>query len=351
MGKMINSVLIIIFILIIVLTAKCEAEFHIKFQFDTTNEFTIDEVYKVIYYKNHKLSIGKKRIKFNPGELNQLIYNVNGPSVPLIYLEDRLKYFYVQQAVFEVSEEKLRRLFIRRIIFDKIIKNFEIGFTEGIIATEHINPLYYLPYPYLPHYIYKKMSGLNNKYDKHDDFYAEVDMTYETDNIKLYGEIMVDEYPSQPGSTNPDKRGHLVGFKIPVYNNYFINLEYSNVFAGVYEHRIEENEYTFNGENIGHSFGADLDEYDLKIGYEDNLRSYGIIYSKIRKGLNDTDVKGNIGQDGILLKEIIEQYDSYNIYLKGFDRENYWSTELSILNNIIKHETSLDIVFTYGIVF
>ena len=342
---MINNIFIILFILIIVLTAKSEAQIHIKIQFDTSNEFTIDEVYKDFYFKNHKMSIGKKRIKFNPGEINQLIYNVNGPSVPVIYLEDRLKYFYVQQAVFEVSEEKTRRLFMRRITFDKIIKNFEIGFTEGIIATEHINPVYYLPYPYVPAYLYKKMSGLNNKYDKDDDFYAEVDMTYETDNIKLYGEILVDEYPSQSGATNPDKRGHLLGCKVPIYNNYFINLEYSNVFAGVYEHRIEENEYTFDGKYLGHSFGADLEEYDLKIGYEDKNKSISFIYRNIKKGTNNRNVKSSVGIDGVLLKELKEIIESYNFYylIQIKNSNSKYGIEIKNENYLIANKSTFNI--------
>ena len=306
--------IIIIFIIIFILTISSinsQAKSVIKFQYDNINNFSIDELYTNFKIDKHKLSIGKKHLKLNPGKINQLIINQNGPSVPLIYLEDDLKYFDVQQAVLFITEDKKRRLFLRRLSFDKIIKNFEIGFTEAIMASEYINFFYYFPYPYVPAYLYKKLSGLNNIYDQHDDVYAGIDLNYKYRKIELYAELMVDEYPSHPGAANPNKRGHLIGFKLPFHNNYYINLEYSNVFAGVYEHRYEENDYTYLEENIGHTFGADVVEYDLRIGYKNDNINYNLTYSNIKKG-------PNIGEDGILLREVIEK-----INIISFNHEYY----------------------------
>ena len=134
-----------------------------------------------------------------------------------------------------------------------LIPNATIGLSESMMASKVINPAYYLPVPFWPYYLTAKLSGINNKHNQHEDKYIGIDFTYTFDNnTKLYGELLVDEYPQHSWANNPDKRAHILGLSYPYSKSINLRAEYSNVFNNVYQHRYSENKYKHDDNMIGH---------------------------------------------------------------------------------------------------
>ena len=342
-------ILILIITSFIIFNSKVLADNYITLNYNTDKGINLDELYLEKTIKDYNLQIGKKHINLKDGDFLRLLINDQAPSLPMIYFNKKYKYFTGETAISFISESVNRKLFIHRLTNKTLIKDFQIGISEAVIVHENINPFYYIPQPYIPYYLIKKISGIYDQYNYYDDSYIGIDFIYDNNNFMAYGELLVDEYPYQDFATNPDKRAHLVGLKIPIKNKYWFNIEYSNVYAGVYEHRFKENNYKYFDEYLGHRYGPDTVEYNMEFGIVQNQYKYIFSFANIKNGPNDMNGVKNVGDGGILLNEVVSEINEYSIKYQLNKDKQYYEFELKYIDNIYtdNNEFKFDIKAKY----
>lgn len=331
-------IVILLIIPLIFTASKAASKNYVAVSYKTDQGIDLDEFYIKRNFKNYNIFLGKKHINFKNSDFLRLIVNKNGPSFPMIYFNKKYKYFTGETAVIFAGESVDRRLFIHRLTNSNLINNLQIGISESVIAHNKINPFYYTPTPYIPYYLIKKIAGLDNEYNYYDDSYIGIDFKYENNKLTFYGELLVDEYPYQDFATNPDKRAHLIGLKLPFRKSYWLNIEYSNVYAGVYQHRFDENEYKYLNEYIGHRYGPDTKEYYIETGVDRKEHKYIIYFANIKKGANELDGSTNVGDGGILLKELKTEFNEYGIKYQLNKKNLFYEMEFKYINNLTQNK-------------
>jgi len=271
----------------------------------------LDELYLTGDILGGKLTLGRKYVRSGPGNFSQLMLSDQGTPLNLIMHEGQFTFKDIvsdyRMMIAYLDEDSNKQFFHHRVSNDSLIEGLEIGVSEAMVASENINPAYYLPIPYLPYYLTAYISGLYNNYNSHDDKYLGIDFTYGFDNdIKVYGELLVDEYAQVSYASNPDKRAHLIGIYYPYDEKTELRVEYSNVFNYVYLHRYPQNSYTYKDIYLGHWLGHDGDVVDLELARrldEDSTVKLGLRY--LRRGIGDMETDyGADHQEKKFLSEI-----------------------------------------------
>lgn len=147
--------------------------------------------------------------------------------------------FKVFQMTAFLEKENNRQLFIHRLSTASIFPGLEVGASEAMMVSEIIHPLYYLPLSFWPYYLSTKIIGMDSIYNDYTDHYIGLDFYYTFPNsdmrhthaslmleldfsytfpnrARIYGELLVDEYPFRWWHKNPDKRAHLLGVYYPL---------------------------------------------------------------------------------------------------------------------------------------
>ena len=316
------------------INVRTGAENYVTITYDTEQGIKLDELYTKIVKNDYNIYLGKKHIELANGSQIKLLANKDGPAIPMFYYNKEHKYFTGEAGLLFLGGSSNRYMFIHRLTNNTLIPNLQIGISESAIAHNKINPLYYIPQYYVPYYAIKKLFGLKNDYNYYEDSYIGIDLKYDSDNFTVYGELLVDEYPYQEFATNPDKRAHLMGIEVPIKDSYWVGLEYSNVYAGVYEHRFAENRYEYLGEYIGHTYGPDTVEYQLELGINKKNKKYIFSFANIKNGPNDLDAAPNVGDGGILLKEIESELNEYSFKYQLDQDEKYYEIKLKYIDNL-----------------
>lgn len=214
--------------------------------------------------------IGRQKAKIGPGYFAQLILSDNSFPLDMVYHKNKYTlengYMEGEQLIAFLNSNINRQLFIHRISTDILYPGLEVGLSESLMVFNKIHPSYYIPLPYWPYYLSKKMFAIHNEYDWYGDNYIGIDFKYRFDNnAKIYGEILVDEFPMASSHSHPDKRAHLIGIYYPINNNIVLRSEFSNVHSYTYTHRYSENNYVYQEKPIGHWLGSDGDVFDIEI--------------------------------------------------------------------------------------
>lgn len=239
-----------------------------------------------------KFIVGRNSMKMGPGYFSQLMLSDNSYAMDMIYHEKDYNLFgfpYEGEQLIAFLDNDIndsKRLFIHRVSNDTIIPGMEIALSEALMAYKEVNPLYYFPLPYWPYYLTKKLSGIGDEYDLYNDNYIGLDFTYRFNNgAKIYGEMLVDEYPMLSTHKHPDKRANLLGIYYPIKEDLELRTEYSNVYSYTYLFRYPEGNYTYLGKSIGHWLGSDGDVFDIEVKktFDDDLSTY-LGYRYIRHG-------------------------------------------------------------------
>lgn len=203
-----------------------------------------------------------------PGYFSQLILCENALPMDMVYHKHSYNIFNQpfqgEQFVAFLDNDINRRLFAHQMSNDTIIEGLEVGISEAVIAHQHVNKGYYLPLPFWPYYLSKKIQGIGVEEDRYADHYIGIDLTYHFNNdVLVYGQVLVDEFPMSSIYNNPKKVANLIGAEYPIDNIYTLRSEFSNVFSYVYVHRYVENNYVYKGRPIGHWLGSDGDVFDI----------------------------------------------------------------------------------------
>lgn len=313
---------------------RTRAESYVTLKYETKEGLSLEELYTKIFKNDYYIYLGQKHIELVNGSQIKLLANKNGPSTTMFYYNKEHKYFTGEAGLIFLGENNSRYMFIHRLTNNSLIPNLQIGISESAIAHNKINPLYYIPQYYVPYYAIKKLFGLKNEYNYYEDSYIGIDLKYNNDDFTVYGELLVDEYPYQDFATNPDKRAHLVGIKVPIKDRYWVGLEYSNVYAGVYEHRLEKNRYEYLGKYIGHQYGPDTVQYQIKFGINRKNKKYIFNFANIKNGPNNINAAPNVGDGGILLKSIESEINEYSLKYQLDKDEKYYEIKLEYIENL-----------------
>ena len=255
----------------------------------------LPEFYFTFELFDSQITVGKKYVKLGPGYFSQLMLSDLGTPLNMLSWEgdftwsgEEIEYFHM---IAYLDEGVNKQLFVHRLSNNTLFENIEIGVSEAVMASRVIHPAYYNPLPFWPYYLTTKLIGLDSEYNNHEDKYLGIDFNYHLDNgARLYGELLVDEYPMRIEDGNPDKRAHLIGYYYPYHEKTELRAEYSNVFNSVYVHRYPENTYTYNGKLLGHWLGNDGDVLDLELSHKlDAKQAYSIGIRGQRKGIGSLD--------------------------------------------------------------
>lgn len=293
------------------------------------NDFLyLDELSINIPFKKRNIIIGKHKISMGPGHFSQLMLSNNCP-LSMIYYENDFIFFDLSLKghvlVADIDSKINKKLFLHRVSFDSLFPGLHVALSESMMVHKMIHPAYYIPLPYWPYYLTAKLLGIYSEYNHYEDKYFGIDFTYNFDHeYKVYGELLVDEFPQISSANNPYKLASLIGFNYINSNDLIVRAEYSNVFNYVYVHRFPDNVYKHEDKPIGHWLGPDSDVFDIELERaftSGNL--YRIGFRHIRKGIGDFDK--DYGSDH-LEKMFMSEVTKREMLLRlGYEKDLYKS--------------------------
>ncbi|MFW6016633.1 MAG: hypothetical protein ACOCRK_09355, partial [bacterium] len=234
---------IIISLIIVPVTFAKEEDVYIDLGIDTVinydgtinYDFTVTDLNINLDSNYGYFVFGRNSMEMGPGYFSQLMISDDTYPMEMIYHEHEYSFFGVplqgEQLIAFIDSDEQKKLFAHRVSNDTLIPNLEVGISESLIAYKEIHPLYYIPLPFCPYYLSKKIIGVGieqNKYDRYNDNYIGLDFTYHFPNeAKVYGELLVDEYPMLPTHNHPRKTASLIGVYYPIYDDLELRSEYS----------------------------------------------------------------------------------------------------------------------------
>lgn len=134
----------------------------------------------------------------------------------------------------------------------------KLGFSEVVVCADSLYFQYFIPL--IPYYLVQY-----NSY-RDDNILWAIDATLLFKGIKLYGELLIDDYMYEP-TPGPDKLGFNIGTEFAHSSGIGGFLEYTFIDKWTYTHKRPENAYTKDGRVIGYSIGSDADLLKLGLHY------------------------------------------------------------------------------------
>ena len=134
----------------------------------------------------------------------------------------------------------------------------QIGFSETVLyAARNPEPTYLNPL--IPYYAAQHLRGVE------DNILWNFELeTVPVSGIKLYGELLMDDYQYEHDPPAPNKLGYLAGiylvnpFGLP---NLDLKGEYARINRWVYTHIDSNNTYVYGRHLLGHWLGPDADDF------------------------------------------------------------------------------------------
>lgn len=188
-----------------------------------------------------------------------------------------------------------------------------LGFGEAIVASQPFpGDLYYYSLPVLPYYLAKYFPGIATSIDN-AIFYG--DGTLQLPRLKLYGELLVNEFPMAPTETNPKLYAITLGLESEtLIAGWDLLVELCHVSDQAYSNGLPQNIFAYGNQSLGHVLGDDLTAGDVRFSKHlpkfDAEARIGVFYQI----LGNTDVAPWIGQVPPVTPE-----KTYGIKL-GFDK-------------------------------
>ncbi|MCX7995197.1 MAG: hypothetical protein N3A65_05460 [candidate division WOR-3 bacterium] len=245
----------------------------IRFHFSSDLDYTGPKPWKDIVqaYLNEgfiKLSdlkitfvMGRRNLLLGPGDEHSLLLSPAKEGYDGFLFLYQGKYYNFQSTFSVLDARKMRFISTHRIGMD--LNRLQIGFSESILWTEEIEPLYLnflLPY-------YLSQWGM----DRNDNIMWCFDGLLNFFNTTIYGEFLIDDYQfSEPpaGYTEyPHKLAFQFGLKKILFEKLFFKFNYTFVDKWVYTHELRKNTYENDSLCLGFTLGNDVDRLTLMIRF------------------------------------------------------------------------------------
>jgi hypothetical protein len=138
-----------------------------------------------------------------------------------------------------------------------------IGVGEAVVFVSPFDgDILYTTLPVLPYYFAKYMPGIKTSIDN-SLFYG--DGTLELPGATFYGELLVNEFPMNPGHGSPKLFAVTLGAEtdslIPGWN---FMAEYTYITDRAYSNKVKDAAYSVGDRSLGHPLGDDLMGVDLQ---------------------------------------------------------------------------------------
>lgn len=201
---------------------------------------------------------GRQQIHWGPGEFGQMVL---GPTIGLDALSFSASYygFTWRQFWADLDGPSDRRLFGHRLEYAG--GDLTIGLTETMVLVGDIPKAFYLPAPW-PYLLTQWFLLVDDEMDNTTaNGVLGADICWHPfDQMDIYAEIVIDDYPTLPPATAPARAGGLVGL---AYRNYpnegELRIEYSRLNKFTYCHFTDQTDYVYHGAPLGHWIGPDAD--------------------------------------------------------------------------------------------
>ena len=206
-----------------------------------------------------QIQIGRDRKWWGPGRFGTLFLSTNAPPIDLLQLSSRIWRFHAGAFTALLSPDEGRFLSIHRLGFH-LSKRTTLGVAEGVFYNRRLPELGYLN-PILPYY------ATQRNVDKDDNIFWHLDFsTLPKDGIKVYGELLIDDFQYSERDSFPDKLGGLIGFQWfnPLgIRDTDLQGEVGRIQKWVYTHRKSDNSYLHEEELLGDGIGPDAERIHL----------------------------------------------------------------------------------------
>lgn len=261
-------------------------------------------------WNSHTGKIGYFRPRWGSGHFNSIMLTGNAPALPGLYYSGSL--LGVDYEKFAVNLGKGRGDFFGHRLQRELWPGVKLGLKETVIYSDTF-PGYWLNYvPFYPHYLLKYIPAFASS--AIDNMNVGLDCTIDYwDNLILYGDLHVTEWPLLPESKQPPTYGLQGGlyYEIPGYNHLDVKLEYQRLMNYLYSARVTEQYYQYQGYSLGSDLGPDSEQIKTEINYrlDDDLTITGGL-KFTRKG------EGEIGDYWSDTEEARE-----NLFLSGIVEE------------------------------
>lgn len=207
-----------------------------------------------------RMEVGRDNQWWGPGRKGTLIVS-NNSHFDMISISGKFNRFRGYFFASVIDNVKQKYISGHRIVLEVPLRT-QVGISEVVVYQGrnpepiYLNPL--IPYYLAQHNLFSDDNILWSVDFSSIPFYG----------LKLYGEILIDDYQYEQNPPAPNKLGYLGGlyFIDPLYvNGLDFRIEYTRINRWVYSHRESSNVYINEGKYIGHWLGPDSDLLFFKI--------------------------------------------------------------------------------------
>jgi hypothetical protein len=286
-----------------------------------------------------RCDIGRRNFLLGPGDDNSLLLSLDPQGYDGFLLFIPFRYFEFYKIFSVLNAARNRYLSIHRIGLN-IRRFLKLGFSEAILFSESLEPLYLNPL--LPYYL--SQWGI----DRDDNIMWCFDAQLSLYNSVIYGEFLIDDYMYED-DPYPHKTAYKIGFKSLILNNFLVKMNYTFVDKWVYTHKRLINTYVRDtyvylpdsGFPVGFPLGNDVDQVSFSIKFMNQYGLYpGLYIKQVRKGegsiyLPYTEEGGSLNPpfpSGVVEKKFdilvgLDYIFKYNFFIETHVGKRYWTNK------------------------
>lgn len=220
------------------------------------------------------------------------------------------------------KQEEFKRLGLHYLRFNPW-GPLTIGVGEAVVfAAPFEGDLLYTTLPLLPYYAAKYLPGIKTAIDN-SLFYG--DGRLELPRAALYGELLVNEFPMNPGAGNPKLFAVTLGAETDaLIPGWSFMAEYTHVTDRAYANKVKDAVYSVGEKSLGHPLGDDLTGFDLMASRYWESFSTETTFGVYHLQLGDTAVQPWTQSDAEAVKEKVygikfeAKHRVKNVELKGY---------------------------------
>ncbi len=223
----------------------------------------------LLYFKSltdiGEFTYGKFRPAWEYGPFKSVMLSGNAPGMVGLKYATTLAGMDYEKFTTWLSAER-GKLFGHRLEIP-LGRYLKVGIKETALFSREFDGFWACYVPLWPFYLTKYIPGTSTAYNNMAiglDFMVEP-----TDNIKIYGDLFVTEFPLGPEKRNLPIYAALAAFQVKdlVFKGLEVEGEYLRATNYLYSHRYPETHYEFKGKALGTPLGPDAERLGLLLGY------------------------------------------------------------------------------------
>ena len=222
---------------------------------------SIERAYFAVDLSRFHLQIGRDRKWWGSGRFGTLLLSTNAPPIDLIQFSTKIWRFRASAFTALISPENESYLSNHRLSLS-LGRKTTIGLTEAVLYHRRLPELGYLN-PIIPYYATQRNVNRDDNIFWHVNF-----STFPVKRIKVYGELLIDDFQYADRDSFPDKLGGILGFQWfdPLgFRDTDLSGEVGRIQKWVYTQRDTLNTYLHEDAIIGDGLGPDAERILLLI--------------------------------------------------------------------------------------